>query len=98
MDLVGPAEAALWLTPLVSQVALNFRRRTFAGDGPTAGVLLFAQGLFGALPTIAHGLLGRAELMAPLTLLDPVVLAVEAAFAYQAIAYPVVPQEEPEDE
>lgn len=82
----------------IAQLILNMRSKTFAGLHPFGAYCSFADSLCDAIPVMLHRHLGRDELMKPLMMGHALELALKAWQAWQATAYPVVKQEEPESE
>lgn len=80
------------------QLILNARSKTFAGHHRLGAYCAFAGALCSMIPVILHRHLGRDELMKPLMMGHALELALKAWQAWQATAYPVVKQEEPESE
>lgn len=95
---IHPFKDAMWYSLVVSQCLLNYRRKTFAGSLKTNAYILVLLDILASVPTAFHGLLGRSELMNPLTVWDVAALLLHGWKAYQAFVYPRVPQEENEDD
>lgn len=98
VSLVDPFSTALWYSALLSQLLLNAKRQTFAGQLKMNAYVLLLLAMFEVAPTVLRGVLGRAELNEPVTVWDGAALALAGWRAYQAWMYPVVVQEESEDD
>lgn len=97
IPLIGPWFSAIWWLCSLSQLHLNFRRKSF-GESKLYHVMALAEAVLDWTPIVFHGVLGRAELMESLTLRGVVKMSARVAMVYQAWLYPSNPQEEAEDE
>lgn len=98
VSLVDPFSTALWYSVLLSQLLLNAKRQTYAGQLRANGLIFLALFVLKGVPAVLQRFLGRAELMEPFTVWDGASLALAGWRAYQAWTYPVVVQEESEDD
>lgn len=95
---IQPTRQTTFVLACVSQLALNRARRTFGGAFRSAAGLAFAEVLAGAAPTLLHPVVGKAHSIVSFDAWHLFVLVLLGALAAQAVVYPAVPQEEPEDE
>lgn len=98
VSLVDPFSTALWYSVIILQCLLNVKRQTFAGQLKTNAHVLLLLAVLETAPAVLQGFLGRAELMEPFTVWDGAALALAGWRAWQAWTYPVVAQEESEDD
>ncbi|GAA5876250.1 hypothetical protein JCM8547_003747 [Rhodosporidiobolus lusitaniae] len=82
----------------ISQILLNHRTRHFAGMHRLACLFGFAHNLLEHIPTVFTSFFGTWQLRAPVDWDYVLALAIGAVQVWQALALPVVPQEEREEE